>query len=72
MLNKAFMFGHAFDGIRLCCLLSSMICILSPVAQSVVRPIADPGVVSWIPAGFHTFVEIDHEIFSTVNTSSSS
>ena len=27
---------------------------------------ADPGVVSWIPARSHTFVEIDHEIFSTV------
>ena len=27
---------------------------------------ADPGVVSLIPALPHTFVEIDHEIFSTV------
>ena len=27
---------------------------------------ADPGVVSLIPAGSHTFVEIDHEIISTV------
>ena len=27
---------------------------------------ADPGVVSWIPARYHTFVEIDHEIFSKV------
>ena len=27
---------------------------------------ADPGVASWIPAGTHTFVEIDHEIISTV------
>ena len=27
---------------------------------------ADPGVVSSIPARSHTFVEIDHEIFSTV------
>ena len=26
---------------------------------------ADPGVVSLIPAGSHTFVEIDHEIIST-------
>ena len=25
---------------------------------------ADPGVVSLIPAGFYTFVEIDHEIIS--------
>ena len=27
---------------------------------------ADPGVVSWIPAQYQTFVEIDHEIISTV------
>ena len=27
---------------------------------------ADPGVVSSIPARSHTFVEIDHEIISTV------
>ena len=27
---------------------------------------ADPGVASWIPAQSHTFVEIDHEIISTV------
>ena len=27
---------------------------------------ADPGVRSSIPAGSHTFVEIDHEIISTV------
>ena len=28
--------------------------------------IADPGVASSIPARYHTFVEIDHEIISTV------
>ena len=27
---------------------------------------ADPGVASLIPARFHTFVEIDYEIISTV------
>ena len=27
---------------------------------------ADPGVASLIAAGFHTFVEIDHEIISVV------
>ena len=27
---------------------------------------ADPGVASWIPVRSHTFVEIDHEIISTV------
>ena len=27
---------------------------------------ADPGVASSIPAPFHTFVEIDHEIISAV------
>ena len=33
-----------------------------PVGQLVACPIADPGVVSSIPAWFHTFVEIDHEL----------
>ena len=42
------------------------------VAQSVTRLAtdacltADPGVASSIPARYHTFVEIDHEIISTV------
>ena len=27
---------------------------------------ADPGVAGWIPARSHTFMEIDHEIVSTV------
>ena len=42
------------------------------VAQSVTCPVtdakltADPGVASSIPARSHTFVEIDHEIISTV------
>ena len=35
------------------------------VAQSVTC-LADPGVASSIPARSHTFVEIDHEIISTV------
>ena len=34
--------------------------------QSVDSPNADPGVASLIPAQSHTFVEIDHEILSTV------
>ena len=38
-----------------------------PTAQSLVSLIADPGFVSSIPARPHTFVEIDHEIFSTVS-----
>ena len=37
-----------------------------PVAQSVTCLTADPGVASSIPARSHTFVEIDHEIISTV------
>ena len=36
------------------------------VAQSVASLIADAGVVSLILAWNHTFVEIEHEIFSTV------
>ena len=34
--------------------------------QSVASLIADPGVKSLIPAQPHTFMEIDHEIFSSV------
>ena len=36
------------------------------MAQPVMSPTADQGVVSLIPAQSHTFVEIDHEIISTV------
>ena len=36
------------------------------VAQIVTCLTADPGVPSSIPARFHTFVEIDHEIISMV------
>ena len=45
---------------------------IHPVAQSVTClatdacVTADPGVASSIPARSHTFVEIDHEIISTV------
>ena len=34
--------------------------------QPVVTGIADPGVLSLIVAWSHTFVEVDHEIFSMV------
>ena len=34
--------------------------------QSVVRPIADPGIANSILAWPHTFAEIDHDIFSMV------
>ena len=37
-----------------------------PTAQSVVKPIAVPGVASSVPAWSHTFLKIDHEIISTV------
>ena len=39
---------------------------MGPVAQSVANPIADPGTLSLIMAPFHTFMEVDHEIFSIV------
>ena len=51
-------------------LIASLLC---RVAQSVkcletdASLTADPGVVSLIPARSHTFVEIDHEITSTVS-----
>ena len=39
---------------------------LGRIVQSVASMIADPGVVSSILAPSHTFVEIDHEIFSMI------
>ena len=36
--------------------------IPDPLAQSVTRLTADPGVASSIPGRYHTFVENDHEI----------
>ena len=38
----------------------------SHVAQSVANSMADPGVARSIPALSHTFMEIEHEIISTV------
>ena len=56
-----------------CSVSSRMICkcsILSGPAVACLatdaRLTADPGVASSIPARAHTFVEIDHKIFSTV------
>ena len=51
---------------------TGQICVPGRVAQSVTCLAtdacltADPGVASSIPARYHTFVEIDHEIISTV------
>ena len=50
----------------------SRVCLPGRVAQSVTclatdaSLTADPGVASSIPARYHTFVKIDHEIISTV------
>ena len=41
--------------------------LLNLVAQSVGIPTADPGFVSLILGWPHKFVEIDHDIFSTVS-----
>ena len=40
--------------------------IPGPLAQSITGLTADPGVASSILAQSHTFMEIDHEIISTV------
>ena len=40
--------------------------ILGPIEQSVASLIANPGAASSIPARFHGFVEINHEIFSMI------
>ena len=58
----------------LCCALEqdTLSAVLGRVAQLVMclatdaSLVADPGVTSLIPAWSHTFVEIDHEIISTV------
>ena len=41
------------------------------IYRSVASPTADPGVASLNPTRSHTFVEIDHEIISTVNLANS-
>ena len=43
------------------CVAQSVTCLATDVCLT-----ADPGVASSIPARSHTFVEIDHEIISTV------
>ena len=48
---------HAGPG----CVAQSLTCL-----ATIANPTADPGVASSIPARSHTFVEIDHEINSTV------
>ena len=46
---------------RLCRVAQSVTCLATDACLT-----ADPGVASSIPARYHTFVEIDHEIISTV------
>ena len=59
------------QSVKQCMTVSSLI-LPGRVAQSVTCLAtdacltADPGVASSIPARYHTFVEIDHEIISTV------
>ena len=51
---------------QLHCQVVIMLSIQGRVAQSVTCLATDPGVASTIPARSHTFVEIDHEIISTI------
>ena len=44
-----------------CCVAQSVTCLATDACLT-----ADPGVTSSIPARYHTFVEIDHEIISMV------
>ena len=44
----------------------SEIIIFTGLHRAIRSLIADPGVMSTIPAKSHTIVEIDHEIFSVV------
>ena len=48
-------------GLDLCHVAQSVMCLATDACLT-----ADPGVASSIPARSHTFVEIDHEIISTV------
>ena len=48
---------------NICC---TILILNGQVVQLVVMPTVDPGVMSWIPAWSNAFVEIDHEIISTV------
>ena len=49
--------------------ISTIIILLGRVAQSVMCLTADPGVASSILVRSHTFVEIDHDMISTVISS---
>ena len=70
--QQSFLFGPYFDKNRTDCLLdinhtvSSQSYIHVHNLATDVSLTADPGVVSLIPARSHTFMEIDHEIISTV------
>ena len=55
-------FFHAFNNIRLPGRVAQSVTCLATGASLT----AGPGVASSIPVWFHTFVEIDHEIISTV------
>ena len=44
--------------------LSSLVCLAA--SSQITQKSADPGVASSIPAQYYTFVEIDHEIISSV------
>ena len=48
---------------KLCCNINAW---LGPLGQLVASLIVDPGVMSFIPASPHTFLEIYHEMLSTV------
>ena len=53
---------HMHEGVWLPgCVAQSVTCLATDACLT-----ADPGVASSIPARYHTFVEIDHEIISTV------
>ena len=49
------------EQIPCCCVAQSVTCLATDACLT-----ADPGVASSIPVRSHTFVEIDHEIISTV------
>ena len=55
-----------FNSVKICALhcLGILITLMGPILQPVVRPTADPGVASLIPARSYTFVEIDHAMIS--------
>ena len=61
MARFLYLVHRSVHGITVCLIAQSVTCLATDASLT-----ADPGVASSIPARSHTFVDIDHEIISTV------